>query len=88
MRFTPHAYQKKAIDKIINQAACGLFLEMGLGKTVITLSAVSDLIALGEVNKVLVVAPLRVAQSVWAQEAKKWDHTKHLQCVRVLGSAA
>lgn len=88
MRFTPHAYQKKAIDKIINQAACGLFLEMGLGKTVITLSAVSDLIVLGDVQKVLVVAPLRVAQSVWSQEAKKWDHTKHLRTVRVLGSAA
>ena len=88
MKFTPHAYQKTAIDKILHQPACGLFLEMGLGKTIITLSAVSDLIVLGEANKVLVVAPKRVAQSVWAQEAQKWDHTKHLRTVRVLGSAA
>lgn len=87
MKFVPHEYQRVAIDKIVNQPAAGLFLEMGLGKTVITLSAVSDLITLGDVSRVLVVAPLRVAQSVWAQEASKWDHTKHLQVVRVLGSA-
>lgn len=48
----------------------------------------ADLVSLAEVDKVLVVAPLRVAQSVWAQEAAKWDHTSHLRCVRVLGSAA
>lgn len=88
MRFKPHEYQTYAIRRIEDQPACGLFLEMGLGKTVITLTAISDLIALGEVRKVLVVAPLRVAQSVWAQEARKWDHTNHLQIVRVLGNAA
>lgn len=54
----------------------------------ITLSAISDLIALGDARKVLVIAPLRVAQSVWKQEAKKWDHTSHLRCVQVLGNAA
>lgn len=88
MKFKPHEYQRKAIDKIVGQNACGLFLEMGLGKTVITLSAISDLISLSEVKKVLVIAPLRVAQSVWKQEAKKWDHTSHLRCVQVLGNAA
>lgn len=88
MKFVPHEYQRKAIDKIVSQPAAGLFLEMGLGKTIITLSAISDLITLSEVHKVLVVAPLRVAQSVWKQEAAKWDHTKHLRCVQVLGSAA
>ena len=88
MRFKPHDYQRKAIDKIVGQNACGLFLEMGLGKTVITLSAISDLISLSEVKKVLVIAPLRVAQSVWKQEAQKWDHTRHLRCVQVLGNAA
>lgn len=88
MRFKPHEYQSYAIKRIVEQKACGLFLEMGLGKTIITLSAISDLIALGDAHKVLVVAPLRVAQSVWAQEAQKWDHTQHLHTVRVLGNAA
>lgn len=88
MKFSPHEYQADAIRRIVSQPACGLFLEMGLGKTVITLTAIADLIALSDVQKVLVVAPLRVAQAVWAQEAKKWDHTKGLRTVRVLGSAA
>ena len=88
MKFKPHDYQAYAIKRIVEQKACGLFLEMGLGKTIITLSAISDLVALGDVHKVLVVAPLRVAQSVWLQEARKWEHTQHLQVVRVLGSAS
>lgn len=88
MKFKPHDYQAYAIKRIVEQKACGLFLEMGLGKTVITLSAISDLVSLGDVHKVLVVAPLRVAQSVWTQEARKWEHTQHLQVVRVLGSAS
>lgn len=88
MQFKPHEYQQKAVDKILSQSACGLFLEMGLGKTVITLTAVAELIDRVEADKVLVVAPLRVAQSVWAQEAAKWDHTKHLRISRVLGTAA
>ena len=88
MKFKPHDYQAYAIKRIVEQKACGLFLEMGLGKTVITLSAISDLVSLGDVHKVLVVAPLRVAQSVWMQEARKWEHTQHLQVVRVLGSAS
>ena len=88
MKFKPHDYQAYAIKRIVEQKACGLFLEMGLGKTIITLSAISDLVSLGDVHKVLVVAPLRVAQSVWMQEACKWEHTQHLQVVRVLGSAS
>lgn len=88
MEFIPHEYQAFAMKRIVNQPACGLFLEMGLGKTIITLSAISELLILSEVHKVLVVAPLRVAQSVWKQEAAKWDHTDHLRIVRVLGSAA
>lgn len=88
MRFIPHDYQAYAIKRIEEQSACGLFLEMGLGKTVITLTAIADLVSLSEVHKVLVVAPKRVAQSVWMQEAAKWDHTKHLQVVRVLGNEA
>ena len=59
---------------------------MGLGKTVITLTAVKQLLDDFAVTKVLVIAPLRVAATVWAQEAKKWDHLKGLTCSRVIGS--
>jgi SNF2 family DNA or RNA helicase len=60
-------------------------LEMGLGKTVSTLTAVADLLETKSIKKVLVIAPLRVANSVWVQEAHKWTHTNHLSIFRVLG---
>lgn len=88
MRFVPHAYQQHCIDKIESMQSVGLFLEMGLGKTVITLTAIDDLLALGEIEKVLVIAPLRVAQSGWAQEVEKWDHLHGLRVSKVLGSAS
>ena len=72
---------------MIDHPACGLFLEMGLGKTVITLTAVKKLMwERYEVARVLVIAPLRVAATVWAQEAQKWDHLSDLRVARVLGS--
>lgn len=86
MIFTPHNYQQYAIDKIISTPYVGLFLEMGLGKTVTTLTAIQRLIDNLEIAKVLVIAPLRVAQSVWVQEIEKWEHLKGLRAVRVLGS--
>ena len=86
MIFNPHPYQTYARDWILSHDACGLFLDMGLGKTAITLSAVAELLDLGEAKRVLVVAPLRVASTVWAEEAQKWDHTRHLRVVKVLGS--
>ena len=61
---------------------------MGLGKTVITLTAVKQLLEDFSVTKVLVIAPLRVAATVWAEEAAKWDHLQGLRCVKVLGTAA
>jgi len=73
-----HAYQVGAIQYIKDKKKCALFLEMGLGKTATTLTAISDLIADGKVKRVLVIAPLRVANTVWAQEALKWEQTKHL----------
>lgn len=85
MKFIPHNYQQYAIDAIINKPAVGLFLEMGLGKTVCALTAMQRLIDNLEIAKVLVVAPLRVAQSVWAQEVEKWEHL-NLRVVRVLGT--
>lgn len=66
--FKPYSYQRQAVEWILDHKACGLFLEMGLGKTVITLTAVRRLLSMGLVTRVLVVAPLRVAQTVWAEE--------------------
>lgn len=86
MHFKPHPYQEHAISWILEHPHCGLFLDMGLGKTVITLSAVKQLIDSLEVFKVLVVAPLRVASTVWAEEIEKWDHLHGLRAVKVLGS--
>ena len=75
MKFNAHDYQRAAIDYVVEHPRCALFLDMGLGKTVITLSAIQDL-ALNrfEVSRVLVIAPLRVARDTWADEAAKWDH--------------
>lgn len=73
-----HDYQKKAVDFIQTKERCALLLDMGMGKSVSTLTAISDLFDGFAVNKVLVIAPLRVANSVWAQEKDKWDHLRHL----------
>lgn len=74
-----HAYQIKAVDFIIRLKRCGLFLSMGMGKTSTTLTAVSDLLDSFAVRRVLIIAPLRVANSVWKQEAFKWSHLNHLR---------
>lgn len=87
MKFVPHKYQQMAIDKILNTPRCGLFLDMGLGKTAITLTAVEELIYNSfEVSKVLVIAPLRVAEDTWTRECDKWEHLKNLKVSRVLGT--
>jgi len=88
MEFKPWAYQAFAIDKIIEQPEAGLFLSMGLGKTIITLTAIEELLYdRFEIVKVLVIAPLRVAQTVWSDEITKWNHLRHLRLVKVLGTA-
>lgn len=81
-----HAYQERAIQFIKDKKRCMLLLSMGLGKSVSTLTAISDLIDSFMVSKVLVIAPLRVASSVWAQECAKWQHLKHLKVSVCLGS--
>lgn len=87
MRFTPHAYQSEAIDRLERFPYYGLFLDMGLGKTIITLTAIQDLIYdMFEVSKVLIIAPRTVAESTWQDEAKKWEHLS-LRFSTVLGSA-
>ena len=87
MKFIPHNYQKYCIDKVVNTEKVGLLLDMGLGKTIITLTAIDELkLNLFEINKVLVVAPKKVAESTWFREAEKWDHLKLLKFSPVLGS--
>ena len=86
MKFVAHEYQKYAANHIIDNPASGLFLDMGLGKTVTTLTAIDDLLFLGEANKILVIAPLRVAEDTWSTEVDKWDHLKHLKISKVLGN--
>jgi len=87
MKFIPHTYQKYAIQRILDQPAVGLFLDMGMGKTVCALTAVAELLYdRFEVIRVLVIAPLRVAEDTWSREVEKWDHLKHLKISKVLGS--
>lgn len=87
MKFIPYPYQQYCIDSIIYNRSVGLFLDMGLGKTVITLSAIHDLrYNRWEVAKPLIIAPKTVAEATWTTEAKKWDHLKMLRVVPVLGT--
>lgn len=87
MIFSPYPYQQYCIDSIIYNRAIGLFLDMGLGKTVITLSAIHDLrYNRWEVSKPLIIAPKTVAEATWTTEAKKWDHLKMMRVVPVLGT--
>ena len=78
MRYIAHDYQTLAIEWCLNKPRCGLFLPMGAGKTVITLTAIANLKKSGEANKVLIIAPIRVARTTWPAEIDKWDHTKSL----------
>lgn len=89
MEFKPHDYQAHCIQKIEEIPKVGLFLDMGLGKTVTTLTAIKDLkYNRFEVRKVLVIAPKKVAEGTWSKEKDKWDHTKMLRVSQVLGSQA
>ena len=86
MKFVPHPYQEYAIKRILDTPRVGLFLDMGLGKTVSALTAVDRLINdRFEVHRVLVIAPLRVAKLTWAAEVDKWDHL-NLNVSKVLGN--
>lgn len=86
MKFEPYPYQQRAVAHIMANAGCGLFLGCGLGKSVITLTAVVRLIDACEVSRVLVVAPKKVAECTWTDEAAKWQHTRHLRVSAVLGT--
>ena len=87
MEFVPHSYQKYAIDFIENNPVSALLLDMGLGKTSITLSALNVLLfGYFDVHRILIVAPLRVARNTWSDEIAKWDHLKDLQFSIVVGT--
>lgn len=89
MKYKPHNYQQFATDFILNQSICCLMLDMGLGKTVITLTALWQLeLDSFDVSRVLVIAPKRVAEDTWPKELAKWEHLTGLTSSLVLGSAA
>lgn len=82
-----HKYQKVCIEHIVSHPFCGVFLDMGLGKTISTLTAIEELkYDYCEIDTVLIIAPKRVAETVWEEEAKKWDHTKHLTFSKIIGT--
>ena len=87
MKYNPHEYQSYATDFILSHPISAVFLEMGLGKSVITLSAIFDLcLDSFLVCKVLVIAPLRVARDTWPSEIKKWEHLKGLSYSVAIGT--
>ncbi|UKI20303.1 MAG: DEAD/DEAH box helicase [Oscillospiraceae bacterium] len=89
MIYEPHDYQKYAINFIKENPIAAVLLDMGLGKTSITLTAINDLLFDSfDVRKVLVIAPLRVARDTWIAEVDKWDHLRHLICSVAVGTEA
>lgn len=88
MKYKAHPYQAYATNFILEHPIAAILLDMGLGKSVITLTAINKLIQQGQVHKVLVIAPLRVAKSTWPDEIQKWDHLKGLSYSVVIGSPA
>ena len=88
MKYNPHDYQKYATDFILSHPVAAILLQMGLGKSVITLTAMKELFDRGEISRTLVIAPLRVARDTWPEEIRKWDHLKNLTYSVAVGSVA
>ena len=89
MKFIPHDYQRYVTSYIEENLISAIFLDMGLGKTIITLTAIFDLtLDSFQVRKVLVIAPLRVARDTWPLEIEKWDHLKGLKYKVAVGTEA
>ena len=87
MKYAPHNYQIYSTNFILNNLIAAIFLECGLGKSVISLTAINDLMLdYFDVSRTLVIAPLRLASATWPNEIKKWDHLKHLNYSVVIGS--
>ena len=85
-KYTPRKYQEVGLNLLLENNRFGLFYDMGLGKTVVTLTAIKALLDDIQVTKVLVIAPLYVARSVWDAEAQEWEHTSGLIFSKVLGT--
>lgn len=81
-----HGYQRRAVEFIRAGPAAALWIDVGLGKTVTTLTALSDLLDAFEVRNALVVAPLMVAKTVWSSEVNNWRHLRHLRCAAMVGT--
>lgn len=82
-----HNYQKACVEHIIEHPYCGLFLDLGLGKTVTALTAIEALMFdYCEVDSALIIAPKRVAESVWQEEAQNWEHLRHLTFSKIIGT--
>ena len=87
MRYRPHDYQQTATRFILDHPEAAILLGMGLGKSVITLTAICELrLDYFTVSRVLVVAPLRVARDTWPAEAAKWDHLQGLSVAVAVGT--
>ncbi|MBQ1364171.1 MAG: DEAD/DEAH box helicase [Clostridia bacterium] len=87
MKYQPHDYQQYATDFILSHPVAAILLQMGLGKSVITLTAMKELFDRGEISRALVVAPLRVARDTWPEEIRKWDHLQDLTFSVAVGTA-
>src|SRR5574343_2061211 len=81
-----HPYQQKAVNFQSMHPASALWLDMGLGKTAITLTTIADLVGCSYLRAVVIVSPIRVCRLVWRQEAAKWQHTKGLTFNMVMGT--
>lgn len=87
MKYVPHEYQEYAKEFIVSRKVSALFLDCGLGKTVITLTAIWELLLdYFEIRKVIILAPLRVSRDTWRGELEKWDHLSGIEMSLVLGS--
>lgn len=87
MKYIPHKYQEYATDFIVNNEISAILLSMGLGKSIITLTAIDELMLNRfDVSKILIIGPIRVVTSTWPNEIKKWEHLKHLNYSVVVGS--
>jgi len=86
MKYTPYPFQTFAEQHLLDNLKAGAFLDMGLGKTVVTLSVIANVLLMEDIQKVLVIAPLAVAKDTWEDEIQKWKHLNHLRISKVLGT--
>jgi SNF2 family DNA or RNA helicase len=81
-----HGYQTKMVSFMLNHPHCGLFVDMGLGKTLCTLTAFDSLYREGKAKTMLVIAPKKVAETTWSSECQKWENLSHYRVAKVIGT--